>query len=155
MSPEVLSVKICTNNSKLCADGRVDAIYNQKPFRYPVNNDGDEVMSSAVNTHKEMWCRHSKSQQVGNMNPKGACEVLLMVGKDRESLHRYSFPGRCLDVWLFCSKSQTILLQPVDVVAQFKRRSQLQSQILHHHLAFQQEQSVSVYLLEHIAKKST
>lgn len=44
--------------------------------------------------------------------------------------------------------SQAALFEPVDVVTQFERRAQLQSQVLHHHLAFQQEQGVAVYLLQ-------
>lgn len=47
-------------------------------------------------------------------------------------------------------ESQPTLFELVDVVAQLERRSQLQSQILHHHLAFQQEQGVPVYLLQSI-----
>lgn len=48
--------------------------------------------------------------------------------------------------------SQAALFEPVDVVAQFERRPQLQSQVLHHHLALQQEQGVAVYLLQSTAE---
>lgn len=44
--------------------------------------------------------------------------------------------------------SRPALLELVDVVAELQRGPQLQSQILHHHLAFQQEQSVSIDLLK-------
>lgn len=45
-------------------------------------------------------------------------------------------------------ESQPSLFEFVDVVAEFQRRPQLQPQIFHHHLAFQQEQSISVNLLK-------
>lgn len=42
-------------------------------------------------------------------------------------------------VWIICAGSQSVLFEPLDVVTEFERRSQLQSQILHHHLALQQQ----------------
>lgn len=44
-------------------------------------------------------------------------------------------------------ESQPALFEFVDVVAELQCRPQLQPQIFHHHLAFQQEQSISVDLL--------
>lgn len=55
-------------------------------------------------------------------------------------------------VWPPGGKSQAVLFKPVDMVTEFESRSQLQSQILHHHLTFQQQQSVSVYLLKNITE---
>lgn len=51
-------------------------------------------------------------------------------------------------VRLHCRQSQPVLFKPLNVVTEFKCRSQLQPQVLHHHLTLQQEQSVSVYLLK-------
>lgn len=69
---------------------------------------------------------------------EGAQDVLLMAQRVWEkSVLQLPF-----------GESQPTLFELVDVVAQFERGSQLQSQILHHHLAFQQEQGVPVYLLQ-------
>lgn len=47
--------------------------------------------------------------------------------------------------------SRPALFEPFDVVAELQRRPQLQAQVLHHHLALQEEQGVSVDLLKGIA----
>lgn len=122
-------------------------VYNFKPLWYPVNKNEYEIRASVVNTLSMysqrvqfvtvMWCRSQA---------KGGNDVLLMVEKVWEWLR---FKEKGSGVWLLCSKSQPVLFEPVNVVTEFECRSQLQSQVLHHHLTFQQEQSISIYLLEH------
>lgn len=114
------------------------------------------IYSGHVKLVKKMWCRCSKSCQVCNLDPKSFMiyswwlrtkqfekistgAVLVKVNQVMRG-----FPHR--------GKSQSILFKPVDMVTEFERRPQLQSQILHHHLTFQQEQSVPIYLLKHITE---
>lgn len=52
-------------------------------------------------------------------------------------------------------ESQPALFEFVDVVAEFQCRPQLQPQIFHHHLAFQQEQSISIDLLKGRKQQNT
>lgn len=94
-----------------------------------------------------MQRRCSKSQQVRNPHPEEFVMYCWWLVRFETICSGTVLVKGWSGAWLFFGKSQPILFQPVDVVAEFKRRSQLESQILHHHLAFQQEQSVSVYLM--------
>lgn len=61
-------------------------------------------------------------------------------------------PSACLldlgqVLWLFKELLELGLLELVDVVTEFERRSQLQPQVFHDHVTFQQQQRIAIDLL--------